>query len=148
MALRTVRSATTKRGRRCWYENELLGAHSDVYRLYCRRSCLVSGSLPWKILEAQRRADDAEQRADSSETITANVLRTVAITNIILETNQHAKQQIALESQRAENDIKAAVADDDCAVRVVPSGAVKRLHEYANSLRAGSGSPVTRQPDG
>lgn len=115
----------------------------------------IAGGLVWsadhyhgKFLEAQRRADDAEQRADSSETITANVLRTVTITNIILETNQHAKQQIALESQRAENDIKAAVADDDCAVRVVPSGAVKRLHEYANSLRAGSGSPVTRQPDG
>lgn len=115
----------------------------------------IAGGLVWsadhyhgKFLEAQRRADDAEQRADSSETITANVLRTVAITNIILETNQHAKQQIALESQRAENDIKAAVADDGCAVRVVPSGAVKRLHEYANSLRAGSGSPVTRQPDG
>lgn len=115
----------------------------------------IAGGLVWsadhyhgKFLEEQRRADDAEQRADSSETITANVLRTVAITNIILETNQHAKQQIALESQRAENDIKAAVADDDCAVRVVPSGAVKRLHEYANGLRAGSGGSVTSQPDG
>lgn len=115
----------------------------------------TAGGLVWsadhyhgKFLEEQRRADDAEQRADSSETITANVLRTVAITNIILETNQHAKQQIALESQRAENDIKAAVADDDCAVRVVPSGAVKRLHEYADGLRAGSGGSVTSQPDG
>ncbi|HGD7755189.1 TPA: DUF2570 domain-containing protein [Escherichia coli] len=115
----------------------------------------IAGGLVWsadhyhgKFLEEQRRADDAEQRADSSETITANVMRTVAITNIILETNQHAKQQIALESQRAENDIKAAVADDDCAVRVVPSGAVKRLHKYANGLRSGSGSPVTSQPDG
>jgi hypothetical protein len=115
----------------------------------------IAGGLVWsadhyhgKFLEEQRRADDAEQRADSSETITANVLRTVAITNIILETNQHAKQQIALESQRAENDIKAAVEDDDCAVRVVPAGAVKRLHEYANGLRAGSGSSITSQPDG
>jgi hypothetical protein len=117
-------------------------------------ACLAGG-LVWsadhyhgKFLEEQRRSDDAEQRADSSETITANVLRTVAITNIILETNQHAKQQIALESQRAENDIKAAVADDDCAVRVVPAGAVKRMHEYANGLRAGSGNSVTSQPDG
>ncbi|HBV3228464.1 TPA: DUF2570 domain-containing protein [Citrobacter freundii] len=115
----------------------------------------IAGGLVWsadhyhgKFLEEQRRADDAEQRADASETITANVLRTVAITNIILETNQHAKQQIALESQRAENDIKAAVADDDCAVRVVPAGAVKRMHEYANGLRSGSGSSVTNQPDG
>lgn len=115
----------------------------------------IAGGLVWsadhyhgKFLEEQRRADDAEQRADSSETITANVLRTVAITNIILETNQHAKQQIALESQRAENDIKAAVADDDCAVRVVPSGAVKRLHEYADGLRSSSGDSITSQPDG
>lgn len=115
----------------------------------------IAGGLVWsadhyhgKFLEEQRRADDAEQRADSSETITANVLRTVAITNIILETNQYARQQIALESQRAENDIKAAVADDDCAVRVVPAGAVRRLHEYANGLRAGYGSSVTSQPDG
>lgn len=115
----------------------------------------IAGGLVWsadhyhgKFLEEQRRADNAEQRADSSETITANVLRTVAITNIILETNQHAKQQIALESQRAENDIKAAVADDDCAVRVVPAGAVKRMHEYTNGLRSGSGNFVTNQPDG
>ncbi|TYF67085.1 DUF2570 domain-containing protein, partial [Enterobacter hormaechei] len=37
---------------------------------------------------------------------------------------------------------------DDCAVRVVPSGAVKRLHDYADGLRAGSSSSVTSQPDG
>ncbi|MBJ9059577.1 DUF2570 domain-containing protein [Citrobacter cronae] len=96
----------------------------------------------------KKRADDAEESANSAVTITDNVLRTIKITNIVLESNQHAKEQIALESQRAENDIKAAVADDGCAVRIVPSGAVKRLHEYAKGLRAGSGSPVTSQPDG
>ncbi|QCT85786.1 DNA-binding protein [Escherichia sp. E4742] len=62
--------------------------------------------------------------------------------------NQHAKQQIALESQRAQEDIKVAVADDDCAVRIVPSGAVKRLHEYANGIRIGAGRSVTSQSDG
>ena len=113
----------------------------------------IAGGLVWsadhyhgKFLEEQRRADNAEQRADASETITANVLRTVAITNIILETNQHAKQQIALESQRAENDIKAAVADDDCASRPVPAAAADRLRKYANSLRAGSNDAVTGEP--
>ena len=115
----------------------------------------VAGGLVWsanhyhgKFLEEQKRADAAEQRADSTEAITENVLRTMAITNIIQEANQHAKQQIALESQRTENDIKAAVADDDCAVRFVPSGAVKRLHDYANGLRSSSGGSVTSQPDG
>nr|WP_244587653.1 hypothetical protein [Escherichia coli] len=62
--------------------------------------------------------------------------------------NQHAKQQIALESQRTQEDIKVAVADDDCAVRIVPSGAVKRLHEYANGIRVGAGRSVTSQSDG
>ena len=115
----------------------------------------VAGGLVWsanhyhgKFLEEQKRADAAEQRADSTEAITANVLRTMAITNIIQEANQHAKQQIALESQRAQEDIKVAVADDDCAVRIVPSGAVKRLHEYANGIRVGAGRSVTSQSDG
>lgn len=69
----------------------------------------VAGGLVWsanhyhgKFLEEQKRADAAEQRADSTEAITANVLRTMAITNIIQEANQHAKQQIALESQRTQ----------------------------------------------
>ena len=115
----------------------------------------IAGGLVWsanhyhgKFLEEQRRADDAEQRADSFETITANVLRTVAITNIILETNQYARQQIALESQRTQEDIKVAVADDDCASRPVPAAAADRLRQQANSLRPGSGSSVTSHPDG
>lgn len=102
----------------------------------------VAGGLVWsanhyhgKFLEEQKRADAAEQRADSTEAITANVLRTMAITNIIQEANQHAKQQIALESQRTQEDIKVAVADDDCASRPVPAAAADRLRKYANSLR-------------
>ncbi|EHR9670926.1 DUF2570 domain-containing protein [Escherichia coli] len=122
----------------------------------------VAGGLVWsanhyhgKFLEeqkradaAEQRADAAEQRADSTEAITANVLRTMAITNIIQEANQHAKQQIALESQRTQEDIKVAVADDDCASRPVPAAAADRLRKYANSLRPGSGSSVTSHPDG
>lgn len=115
----------------------------------------VAGGLVWsanhyhgKFLKEQKRADAAEQRADSTEAITANVLRTMAITNIIQEANQHAKQQIALESQRTQEDIKVAVSGDDCAVRIVPSGAVKRLHEYANGIRVGAGRSVTSQSDG
>ncbi|HHJ3341550.1 DUF2570 domain-containing protein [Escherichia coli] len=108
----------------------------------------IAGGLVWSANHYHGKFLEEQRRADSFETITANVLRTVAITNIILETNQYARQQIALESQRTENDIKAAVADDDCAVRFVPSGAVKRLHDYANGLRSSSGGSVTSQPDG
>ncbi|MDM3222468.1 DUF2570 domain-containing protein [Citrobacter sp. Cf088] len=95
----------------------------------------------------KKRADDAELSATSAVTITDNVLRTIKITNIVLETNQYAKQQIALESQRAQADIKVAVADDDCAHRPVPDAAANRLREYADNLRAGSSSTATNKPD-
>lgn len=95
----------------------------------------------------KKRADDAEQSAASAVTITDNVLRTIKITNIVLETNQYAKQQIALESQRNQADIKVAVANDDCARRTVPVGAADRLRQYADSLRIGSGGTVASKPD-
>ncbi|QBX80197.1 DUF2570 domain-containing protein [Citrobacter tructae] len=95
----------------------------------------------------KKRADDAEQSAASAVTITDNVLRTIKITNIVLETNQYAKQQIALESQKAQADIKVAVADDECARRTVPAGAADRLRQYADSLRTGSGVTTTGKPD-
>lgn len=115
----------------------------------------VIGSFIWsanhyysKYQHEKKRADEAVQNAKSATVITNNILQSLQIVNTVLEANQHAKQQITLESQRTENDIKAAVADDDCAVRFVPSGAVKRLHDYANGLRSSSGGSVTSQPDG
>lgn len=100
-----------------------------------------------KYQDEKERADAAEQRADSTEAITANILRTVTIMNQITEANQHAKEQIALESSRASRDIKASVAGDDCANRTVPAGAANRLREYADSLRAGAVRPSAGQPD-
>ncbi|EGI2315462.1 DUF2570 domain-containing protein [Escherichia coli] len=115
----------------------------------------VIGSFIWsanhyysKYQHEKKRADEAVQNAESATAITRNVLQSLQLVNTVIEVNQHAKQQIALESQRTQKDIKVAVADDDCAVRVVPAGAVKRLHDYANGLRAGSGSSITSQPDG
>ncbi len=84
---------------------------------------------------------DASQK--SAEAITKNVLNTVTLFNQISEANQNAKAQDALESQRAENDIKAAVANDDCASRLVPADAVKRLREYADGIRSSSDNPAT-----
>lgn len=115
----------------------------------------VLGGIVWSAsyyhdkYQAERlRADAAEQNANAARAITANVIRSVNIINVISEANQHAKQQIALESQRTQEDIKVAVADDDCASRPVPAAAADRLRKYANSLRPGSGSSVTSQPDG
>lgn len=104
----------------------------------------VIGSFIWsaghyysKYQHEKERADEVVRNAESATAITSNVLQSLQIINTVIEANQHAKQQSALESQRTREDIKVAVADDDCAVRVVPSGAVKRLHEYANGIRVG-----------
>lgn len=95
----------------------------------------------------KKRVDDATQEAQSAITITDNVLRTIKITNIVLEANQHAKHQIALESQRAQADIKVAVANDDCAHRAVPPAAADRLRQFADSLRTGAGGAAAGKPD-
>ncbi|HDQ0161959.1 TPA: DUF2570 domain-containing protein [Escherichia coli] len=115
----------------------------------------VIGSFIWsaghyysKYQHEKERADEAVRNAESATAITRNVLQSLQIINTVIEANQHAKEQIALESQRTQEDIKVAVADDDCAVRIVPSGAVKRLHEYANGIRVGAGRSVTSQSDG
>ncbi|EFA3610677.1 DUF2570 domain-containing protein [Escherichia coli] len=115
----------------------------------------VIGSFIWsaghyysKYQHEKERADEAVRNAESATAMTSNVLQSLQIINTVIEANQHAKQQIALESQRTQEDIKVAVADDDCAVRIVPSGAVKRLHEYANGIRVGAGRSVTSQSDG
>lgn len=114
----------------------------------------ILGSLIWSAshyhdkYQAERlRADAAEQNASAAESVTANVIRSVSIINAISEANQHAKQQIALDSQTAQKDIRVAVAGDDCADRPVPAAAVKRLHDYADSLRAGSGGATSGKPD-
>ncbi|EHK5029687.1 DUF2570 domain-containing protein [Escherichia coli] len=115
----------------------------------------VIGSFIWsaghyysKYQHEKERADEAVRNAESATAITRNVLQSLQIINTVIEANQHAKEQSALESQRTQEDIKVAVAGDDCAARIVPSGAVKRLHEYANGIRVGAGRSVTSQSDG
>lgn len=84
---------------------------------------------------------------DSNRAVMDNMLRTVAITNIVLGANQHAKNQIALDSQRASSDIKTAVAGDDCARQLVPAAAANRLRQYADTVRASTTATNPSQPD-
>ena len=96
-----------------------------------------------KYQHEKKRADEAVRNAESATAITRNVLQSLQIVNTVIEVNQHAKQQIALESQRTQEDIKMAVADDDCASRPVPAAAADRLRKYADSLREHSGYTTT-----
>lgn len=114
----------------------------------------VLGGIVWSAshyhdkYQAERlRADAAEQNANAAEGITANVIQAVNIINAISEANQDAKNQIALESQGAQADIKVAIANDDCAHRPVPAAAANRLRQFADSLREGSGGAASGKPD-
>nr|DAZ30499.1 MAG TPA: Protein of unknown function (DUF2570) [Caudoviricetes sp.] len=101
-----------------------------------------------KAEQEKQRADSAEQQVNAAQAITSNVLTTMTIFNSIVEANQHAKEQIALDASGAASDIKVAVANDDCAPRDIPAGAVKRLQQFADSLRQSAGGPIAGQPDG
>ena len=98
--------------------------------------------------EQKTRADGAEQQVNAAQAITSNVLTTMTIFNTISEANQHAKEQIALDASGASADIKVAVANDDCARRPVPDGAVKRLQQYADGLHQGAGGAASGKPHG
>ncbi|MEG1212181.1 MAG: DUF2570 domain-containing protein [Leclercia sp.] len=91
--------------------------------------------------------DTLQEANNSNRAVMDNVLQTVAITNIVLGANQHAKNQNALESQRAQADIKVAVAGDDCSRQPVPPAAANRLRQFADSLRTGSGGTAASKPD-
>lgn len=100
-----------------------------------------------KAEQERQRADGAEQQVNAAQTITSNVLTTMTIFNTIVEANQHAKEQIALDASGASADIRVAVANDDCTNRPVPAGAVKRLQQYKDRLRQGASGAATGQPD-
>ncbi|QCD02235.1 DUF2570 domain-containing protein [Citrobacter portucalensis] len=100
-----------------------------------------------KASREKARADSAEQQAESANIVTANVIQAVNIINDISKAYQDAKSQITLESQRAQGDIKVAVANDDCTRRPVPAAAADRLRQYADSVRAGSGGTTAGKPD-
>ncbi|HGY5869762.1 TPA: DUF2514 family protein [Citrobacter farmeri] len=101
----------------------------------------------WEKKWAERDSAESSQTAISAQVITSNVLTTMSIFNTITEANRYAKEQSALDASGASANIQAAVANDDCTDRPVPSGAVKRLQQYANGLRQSTGSAVAGEPD-
>lgn len=114
----------------------------------------VFGGVCWsvwyysdKASQEKARADSAEQQAEASNAVTANVIQAVNIINAISEANQDAKNQITQESQGAHADIKVAIANDDCARQPVPAAAANRLRQFAHSLREGSGGAASGKPD-
>lgn len=115
----------------------------------CLVVCLGWLAMHYHNASAQQesRADSAEQQANAAQAITSNVLTTMTIFNSIAEANKNAKEQIALDASGASADIRVAVANDDCTIRPVPAGAIKRLQQYANGLRQSARGTAAGQPD-
>lgn len=118
------------------------------WRWWLTISALVTFAWLWnENTRVSASLNTLQNENNSNRAVMDNMLRTVAITNIVLGANQHAKNQIALESQSASSDIKTAVAGDDCANRPVPAGAANRLRQYADSVRASATATNPSQPD-
>lgn len=124
---------------------ELLKAH---WRWWLAIGALVLISWLWnENTRVTTSLDTLQSENNSNRAVMNNVLKTVAITNIVIGVNQDAKNKIALESQRTASDIKVAVAGDDCARQSVPHAAAERLRQYADSLRTSAASTSSVQPD-
>ena len=122
--------------------------------IICAVVILLLVSMAWAVnhyrdnaITYKEQRDKESSRADASEAVTSSIIKTVSIINAISEANQHAKNQITLDTQRAKESIRVAVAGDSCADRPVPAAAVKRLHDYADSLREGASGSATGKPD-
>lgn len=122
--------------------------------IICAVIILLLVSMAWAVNHYRDNAiaykyqrDKESSRADASEAVTGNVLQTIRLNNIVMEANQHAKSKITLDTQRAKESIRVAVAGDSCADRPVPAAAVKRLQDHANSLREGASGASASKPD-
>lgn len=127
---------------------------SRLTAIVCSVAMCLLVSVAWAINHYRDKAitykdqrDKAMVRAETSEAIASNVITTMNLIRDISQANQDEKNQIALESQRAQADIKMAVENDNCARQPVPVAAADRLRKYADSLRTGSGGAASGKPD-
>ncbi|MGM8762019.1 DUF2570 domain-containing protein [Enterobacter asburiae] len=82
--------------------------------------------------------DKATVRAETSETITSNVITTMNLIRDISQATQNAKNELAQKGETRIVYIRQALESDPCANQLVPSEATDSLREYADSLRASS----------
>ena len=120
---------------------------ASIALLFCFAGGLIYSAKHYhsKYKTEKTRADRAVERAESTEAVMGNIIQAVRIMNFTSEANQNAKNQIVLDAQRTQGDIKMAVKGDICANQPVPASAVKRLREFANSVRTCAGSTDTSQ---
>ncbi|MEA5168151.1 DUF2570 domain-containing protein [Enterobacter sichuanensis] len=107
--------------------------------------------MAWKINYYRNNAitykdqrDKATVRADTSESITNNVITTMNLIRDISQATQNAKNELAKKGETRIVYIRQALEGDPCANQLVPSAAADSLREYENSLRSGPGGADKR----
>jgi len=116
---------------------------------------LIIGILDWvafhyygKTISQQQEISVATQAKNSAEftlnaqSLAINIFNTIAGATL---NEQHAN---TLDSQAAQNNIKAALAGDACAPVVVPARANDRVLDRYNAVRKSAGNTDTSQPAG
>ncbi|MDE9557609.1 hypothetical protein KKJ06_19840 [Xenorhabdus bovienii] len=64
--------------------------------------------------------------------------QSIRIINDISRINSESRNRSAVDSEQTKTAIKAVVVSHDCANRLVPDGAVIRLQQHTNRIRAGA----------
>ncbi|WP_447868795.1 hypothetical protein [Rahnella aceris] len=101
-----------------------------------------------KTISQQQEISVATQAKNSAEfTLNAQALA-INIFNTIAGATLNEQHANTLDSQAAQNDIKAALSGDACAPVVVPARANDRVLNRYNAVRKGAGNTDTGQPAG
>lgn len=88
--------------------------------------------------------DKATVRANTSESITSNVITTMNLIRDISQATKNAKNELSQNGETRIVYIRQALEGDPCANQLVPAAAADSLREYANSLRSGPGGADKR----
>ncbi|WP_275354221.1 hypothetical protein [Xenorhabdus bovienii] len=102
---------------------------------------IVSGLLWFFYSEYQQKAQDysdLDTKYKHQQVMAANTFQTVRIFNDISRINRESQNRSAVDSEQTKTAIKAVVVNHDCTNRLVPDGAVIRLQQHTNRIRAGA----------
>ncbi|MDC9623222.1 hypothetical protein PSI22_16625 [Xenorhabdus sp. XENO-7] len=102
---------------------------------------IVSGLLWLSRSQYQKKVkayDGLETQYTNQQAITDNAFQSIRIINDISRINRESRDRSAVDSEQTKTAIKTVVVNNNCANRLVPDGAVIRLQQLTNRIRAGA----------
>ncbi len=81
------------------------------------------------------------------QSITENANRTFRIINNVSSLNSEERNRSAVDSEKVKTVIKTVLVNNDCANTTIPSGALIRMHDYSERIRASGTHSDTGTPN-